>query len=358
MRVLLIAPRAPQRDGKGDAIRAAALLAALKRDHEVDLFVPEAAPSRRVLAAFFDLLSGRPAQVGFSMPRGAWANARKAAVRADVVVAVTVRAVRSPLEAPLIIDHVDALSLTWALRAQGPEGRARRLVARLEASRLRRWEARVASWAAGQLILCDQEVDALPEFPPALVVRPAIELQIPPEVQRDIDVVFTGNTRYPPNSQAALWLDRDILPALHAIRPTTRVVVAGRGADRLSLRNAQTMSDVPSIAAVLARSRVAIVPLMGLSTGAPNKALEAAACGAALVVTPWVNERLPLPARVATDARGLARETAALLSDESARVALAAKARTALTSYSVDRIADQLDAALQSARAAGRRPAP
>lgn len=348
MRVLLISPRAPQADGRGDAARAAAFIAALSRRHQVDVFVPRASNAARVRSAVWDLLSGRPAQIGFSMPGQAWAEALEAARQADVVVAITVRAVRGPVGVPLIVDHVDALSLNWALRARGPEGRARRLLARLEASRLRRWEHRVADWAAAQLVLSEQEVAALPELPPVVVVPLAVMISAPPEVSRDIDVVFTGNMWYPPNVEAAQWLDREITPALDALHPSARVVVAGRRADRLGLRNVETMSDVASISAVLARSRTAMVPLRGTGTGAPTKALEAAACGAALVVTPWVNERLPLPAAVAGDASGLAAEAAALLADEPARTRLAQRAQKALVPYSVERIGAQLLAVLES----------
>jgi hypothetical protein len=351
MKVVLIAPRAPQADGKGDAIRAATLRAALERNHEVDVFVPEAGTAHRVLAALWDLVLGRPAQVGFSMPRREWARAQQFAAPADIVIAITVRAVRGSLPTPLIIDHIDALSVNWALRASGPERWARRAVARLEANSLCRWEHRVARWAAGQLVLSEHEVAALPAHPPIRVVPQAVTFEAPPAAERDIDVVFTGNMRYPPNSHAALWLDREILPAVRSLHPGARVVVAGRGADRLALRTAETMSDVPSIPAVLARSRVAIVPLIGLGTGAPNKALEAAACGAALVVTPWMHERLPLPARVAPDAQGLACEVAALLADESARSAQAEEACSALGSYRVERIATELEAALYQATA-------
>jgi len=346
MKVLLISPRPPLRDGKGDSIRAVALLEALRLGHEVELFVPSAPLRKRLLAAVVDLLVGRPAQVGWSMPPVAWTQATRAAKNADVVVAITVRAVRGPLATALVIDHVDALSLNWAQRARGPEGLARRTVARIEAARLCRWESRVAGWALAQLVVTSQDGAHLPVSSPVHVVPHAVTNTIESCDDRDIDVVFTGNMRYPPNTEAALWLDREIAPALLSLCPSARVVVAGRGADRLQLNNVEVMSDVPSIPAVLARSRVAIVPMTDIGTGLPNKALEAAACGAALVVTPWLSERLQVPARLARDAAGLAAQTAALLADEPARLALADDARGALANYGTQQIAQQLDEVL------------
>jgi glycosyltransferase involved in cell wall biosynthesis len=355
MKVLLISPRAPQPDGKGDAIRSAVLQAGLQQDHDVEVWVPEPPTVQRMLAAAADLRAGRPAQVGFSMPPACWRDARAAASRADAAIAVTVRAVRGPLPVPLILDHVDALSLNWSLRANGPENRLRRAVARIEAQRLQRWEARVAGWAAAQLVVSEHEVSALPPSPSITVVPMAITFAVPPETRRDIDVVFTGNMRYPPNMDAAHWLDREITPALHRLEPATRVVVAGRDAARLPLRNVETMSDVTSIPAVLARSKVAIVPLTGSGTGVPNKVLEAAACGAALVVTPWVRERLPLPARVAADTGALASETVALLRNVRARSELVRQARAALGPYGVEEIRTRLNATIESATSAARR---
>jgi polysaccharide biosynthesis protein PslH len=352
MRLLVISPRAPRLDGKGDALRAAALIRALSERHEVEVFVPDASTLRRILSGFSDVLAGRPAQVGFSMPRGAWARAAEAAAQADIAIAITVRAIRGPLSVPLIVDHVDALALNWSRRAKGPESLPVRTVSRLEARRLHAWEARAASWAAGQISVSERDVASLPGSPPVHVIPHGVMFTVPADRPRDIDVVFTGNMRYPPNKQAALWLDREIVPALRNRRLSARVVVAGRGANRLPLANVELMSDVSSIPNILARSRVAIVPLTGLGTGVPNKVLEAAACGAALVVTAWVHERIPLPARVADTVEDLAAQTAGLLADEPARATLALQALTAAGRYDIKQIAHRLEQVLAEAATA------
>jgi hypothetical protein len=322
----------------------------------VEFFVSAASLPQRLVAAIGDLLTGSPAQVGFSMPKRQWARAAAAAARADVVIAITVRAVRGKLTTPTIIDHVDCLSLNWAQRARGPERAPRRMLARVEARRLKRWETRVATWAAVQTALTEQEASLLPQPPPTRVVPPLAPVQpARAESSRDIDVVFTGNMAYPPNRVAALWLDREITPMIRQRVPAARVVVAGRDAARLPLRNSETMSDVPSIAQILLRAKVAIAPLTDLGTGVPNKALEAATCGAALVMTPWIHERLPLPARVAGDANGLAAQTTRLLDDEAARAALATEARAALSGYGLEALSEQLAALLAEVTAGAQR---
>jgi hypothetical protein len=179
----------------------------------------------------------------------------------------------------------------------------------------------------------------------------------PAAAKREIDVVFTGNMRYPPNRRAALWLDREIAREIWRHRPGARIVVAGRAAATLRLRHTEAMSDVPSIPDVLARSRVAIVPLDGSGTGSPTKALEAAVCGAALVVTPWVNERVDLPAQVAADGPGLAAAAASLLSDEEARAALAAHASDVMQQRTVGAMRAQFEDAVMAAVSDSRGPA-
>src|SRR5438270_74965 len=84
----------------------------------------------RALAALADTVRGRPAQLGYTMTPATWRRAARAAADADVVIAITVRALRGPLPVPVVVDHVDALSLNWARRASGPEALPVRLLAR------------------------------------------------------------------------------------------------------------------------------------------------------------------------------------------------------------------------------------
>lgn len=356
MKVLVVSPSHPQPDGKGHAIRAAAISAALAQRHHVEVFVPAASRLQRVAAGLLDLLSGRPAQLGYSMRRHEWRRVLERAAAVDVVLAITVRMVRGPLPALLVVDHVDALSRNWRRRASGPEPLIVRLMARLEAMRLRKWEGRVAGWSCGQIAVSREEAEALPTSAPAHVLEHVALLEpLPLDGERDIDVVFTGFMRYPPNRQAAEWLDREIVPILRRLRADTRVVIAGRDANRLRLRNVEVMSDVASIPAVLARSRVALVPLTGLGTGVPTKVLEAVLCGAALVVTPWVRDQVALPCRVAGDAAGLAAETVDLLQDELARDELADRARAAIPADGLAATAARLESILASVKSEPRR---
>ena len=197
---------------------------------------------------------------------------------------------------------------------------------------------------------------------PSRSSRPGWTTSIPAwagEQDRPIDVVLSGNMRYPPNRRAAQMLDREILPALRERIAGVRVVVAGRGADRLRLEHVEVMSDVPDMFAVLRRAKVAVAPLE-LGTGSPNKVLEAAACGAAIVSSPWAAARFGIAARTAGDAPGYCAALYELLSDPAARAALVAASQPAVDRHRAQVLARRVEALLLAAvedrRRRGERP--
>lgn len=341
-------PIAPAFDGKGPAWRAAWLLAALADTHDVSSHVVVASGRQRTIGALGALLRGRPAEVGWFMPSQAWRDALRATDGTDVMIAVTVRVVGGPVAVPLVVDHIDALSVNLAGRSRGPEPLPVRVAAAIEARLMKRWERRIASWSAAQFAICDADAAALAQPPRALVVGPVAPIGADPRGPRSIDVVLTGNMSYPPNREAAEWLDREVAPRIRASHPEAVILVAGRAADRLKLTYAQAVADVPSVLELLADSRVAVAPLRGIGTGIPIKMLEAAAAGAALVVSPWAHARLPLPARVADSASEMAARVVELLDDEPARSGLAGEASAALAGYGLPTLRSELELVLRA----------
>jgi Glycosyl transferases group 1 len=327
MKVLVLSPRIPADDGKGDQLRAAQLIRALAADHAVAVMSPAAGVTllARATGALGALLCGQPLQVGWMMPGRAWSAARRRAAGADVVVAVTVRALRGPLPVPVILDHVDALSLNMRRRASGPEPVALRLAARAEAALLGRWERRLARWVDVQAAISAADAAQLPSPPEVHVLPNSVALaggEPPGDGARDIDVILTGNMAYPPNADAARWLSEEIAPALWRRQPDASVWVVGRDAGRLKLDDRiEVRADVPDVAAYLRRARVALAPLR-IGTGAPNKVLEAMAAGAAVVATPSAVTPFAASAdafATADDAEALAALAARLLAEEGLR---------------------------------------
>jgi glycosyltransferase involved in cell wall biosynthesis len=369
LRVLVLSPRVPADGGKGDQLRALQVIRALAVAHSVEVLTTgagEAATSgarlivRRVTAlarltgALGAVLRGQPVQVGWMTPGPLWRAARRRAAAADVIVAVTVRALRGPLPAPVILDHVDALSVNMRRRAGGPESIAVRLLARAEAVLLRRWERRLARSVAVQAAISPVDAAQLPVPPRVHVVPNSVAVGEPvAEAGRDIDVVLTGNMAYPPNADAARWLSDEIAPALWRTRPRASVWVVGRDASRLTLDSRiRVAADVPAVAPYLRRARVALAPLR-IGTGAPNKVLEAMAAGAAVVATPAAVAPFDLAADAfvtGADAEALAAAADRLLGDEQGRRGLAVRARQLVDGYSADAQRERLEALVAEAR--------
>jgi polysaccharide biosynthesis protein PslH len=373
MRVLLISPRLPSRGGKGDQLRAFQFARALAELHQIEVVSSRtgALPSRgeaelaqfatlhlqavpraeRVLGALTAFLRGQPGQVGWMTPQRTWQLVRQRAADCDVVLAMTVRAVRGGLPVPLVLDHVDALSLNMRRRSAGPEPRIVRLAARIEATLLRRWERRMSRLATAQLAISPIDARALP--PGVNVLPNSVDFPEPAAArERDIDVIFTGNMAYPPNADAVRWLSDAVAPALWRVRPEAAVWAVGRDARHLALDSRiRIASDVPDLAEYLGRAKVAIAPLR-LATGSPNKVLEAMAAGAAVVATPAAVAPFAFPADAfvaAATAETLAAAVAGLLEHRVRRQQLVDRARGLVVGYGSEPQADRLMAILAAA---------
>jgi glycosyltransferase involved in cell wall biosynthesis len=377
VRLLLITVRFPEPHGKGDQVRSFHQLRHLAERHDVTVATPGRASTPKAEAAVHELahvvplpggrasrassavralMRGQPAQVGWMMPNAAWRQLERLALDHVVVLANTVRAVRGPVGRPLVIDHVDALSLNMKRRAGGPESRPVRWFARAESKRLERWERQVAEWAAAQVATSREDASWLPPQPPVDVLPSGYDH--PGEVgdgpgERSIDVIFTGSMAYPPNRMAAEWLCSEILPLVRARRPGTSAWIVGRRADTLALDGVEVASDVDDLLDYLRRAKVAVAPLRaGAGTGTPNKVLEAAASGAALVTTSWVTDRFAIEIEAADDAQSIADTVCDLLDDPAARAANVAAALEMVARYKTPTIVERLEQILERAAAA------
>jgi glycosyltransferase involved in cell wall biosynthesis len=377
MKLLIVCPRFPEYGHKGDQLRTRQLLELLAPGHELHVVtggrpshheavrelrqlarvtLVEAGPLARGLSALEQLGRGRPAEVGWMSPRRLRVAARSWAESCDAVIASTARVVTGPLPAPLILDHIDALSANLRERAELERHVIVRCAARIEARLLARHERLAARWATAQITVSDTDAAMLPRVPAPVVIPHAVFETIEASQlrttsaapTRDIDVIFTGNMNYPPNRDAACWLATEITPELRRLRPGTRVMIAGRFAHRLSLDGIDVASDVPDLSYLLRRTRVAIVPLRS-GTGVPNKLLEAAAAGTAIVATPRAASAAGIAVMTADGAASLAAAVAELLADEAARTALAARALADLATRSPAVIAARLQNVLEAA---------
>jgi polysaccharide biosynthesis protein PslH len=361
VRILLVSARAPKLDGKGDQIRAAQLLADLPASDELVLIRPDTAERcdverradvhrfavsypRRVLSTVLALTRGRPLQAGWFGPQTCVRLACDLAPTVDLVVFVTARTWCDGVTKPRVVDHVDALSLN-ARRRGAASSPILRPVWRYEGWALRRLELRIAAAARAQIVTAPEDAAALagtPEVIPTAAPDMPEHAAEPHPDGRDIDVIFTGNMRYPPNRDAARWLVDEIGPALRAKRNDTRIAVVGRDADRVARADqVEVISDVPSLADYIRRAKVAVAPIRH-GTGVSTKVMEATVEGAAVVATPSATSGIALPADAFSAATGTAdfvREITALLDDPQLRSKRVARAREHLAAISRPEVA-------------------
>jgi len=381
MKIALLSARYPEAGQKGDQLRGWAIVRWLTERHEISVLttsapsgpgaareleaiatvhVHEPSHGERARAGLAMLLRGQPAQVGWMMPDAAWSEAKRVAAAADVVLVCTARSVRGPLPAPMVLDHVDAMSLNMRRRANGVEPPPVRLAAALEARLMRRWERRVASWVTAQAVTSAEDAAELPAHPPMALVPAGFDGEVfvePPGHVRDLDLIFTGNMAYPPNRDAAEWLAQEVMPRVRDRLPGVRAAIVGRNATRLRLTGMALFSDVPDLGEYLRRAKVAAAPLRS-GTGSPNKVLEAAAHGAALVTTPWVAEHFGLSCPTADTPDAFAAEVIGLLEDDARRALRLAADRAVLERYSGEALARSIEEQLLAASSPAHRDNP
>lgn len=209
-----------------------------------------------------------------------------------------------------------ALQLSQTLNtkrmARNERGRLKRLIYRMEAVLMGRYEARV--W---------QEFNRVVLIGPADVaaVREQCRIHGQPEIDNwiygahgtDTDkyvparpsdivpgrVIFSGSMLYPPNIQAVLWFVAHVWPTVKVRIPSATFVVQGRdpapaiveldGQDGISVTG-----TVPDVGVLIRSAQVCVNPMLAAG-GMQNKLIEYMACNKAVVATSVANEGIMAP---------------------------------------------------------------
>ncbi|MCP4641305.1 MAG: glycosyltransferase, partial [bacterium] len=300
---------------KGDKLRAWHFIRALSQAHQVTLLtylrseqerqlVPDVERVCRVVTVPFEdtrqllgLRRGLRSRVPFQVLLYESSDMKRAVTEllpdVDVVHLNTLRMMGNlppDCTTPLVVDFIDALSATYAKQETPPP---LGWFYKAEARRLRACECTLATRATFSTAVSEEDARRL--SPVVSVVPHAVDTDVfsppTPDTERK-GIVFTGNLRYPPNVEAAVWFVRNVFPKVRARVPETSLRLVGaqpaRAVQSLAGDGVEVTGFVPSVAEELRRAAVAVAPVRS-GSGVKTKVLEAMACGTPVVATPEAN---------------------------------------------------------------------
>jgi glycosyltransferase involved in cell wall biosynthesis len=407
MRVLLVVPVPPQADGAGAIpVLLHAELLGLAQRHEVTLVTavgdePGEAEAARRLEGEVEIHVAdrrrpppgsrrrrRQLRMATRWARGGWAWRtvwfadpgiqrildRLGAERSFDVVAVEDSAMsvfRYPQGVPTVFTHHEVLRprpLDW--HAGAPRNWPSWAFGELDWRRWARFQP--AAWRRFDRVqvFSQRDADAVAELAPDVAPRLRVNpfgLALPPRANpaREVagTILFVGAFAHPPNRDAAIWLAREILPAVLARQPEARLRIVGSAppAEVRALAGAQVevVADAPSVLPHLEEAAVVMAPVR-TGGGMRMKVLQAMAAGKAVVTTSRGTEGYTgfgaePPLEVADGEAEIAAATAALLADDARRLALGERARDfAELHHSPEAWAERLTVVYEEAREGGR----
>jgi glycosyltransferase involved in cell wall biosynthesis len=187
-----------------------------------------------------------------------------------------------------------------------------------------------------------RDAEAIAELAPEAAPRVRVDpfgLVLPPVAdpvrQAAGTMLFVGAFHHPPNRDAALWLAREILPAVRERFPAARLRIVGSGPPpevrALAGPAVEVVADAPSVLPHTEEAAVVMAPVR-TGGGMRMKVLQAMAAGKAVVTTPRGTEGYTgfgeePPLAVGDSTGEIAAATAALLEDDEGRLALGERAR-------------------------------
>ncbi len=197
-------------------------------------------------------------------------------------------------ELPRILDMTDSIHLHYARMPTitfQPHG----LATRVERSRLQKYESAVCSWFDNVLLTSPLDIDWLRRWHPGsnlTLIPTGIETSDFPFHEGPYDpnrITFVGKLDYLPNTDAATYFAREILPRVKQAVPKAEFVVVGWNPPlpvrRLArIPSVRVLANVPDVRPELAKSAVSVAP-MRFGAGIQVKVLESLALGTPTVVT-------------------------------------------------------------------------
>ena len=317
MNILFLCPRWPFPIRKGDQLIAFHRLRTLSLNHKITLvaFSNKLPPQEDIdaIAPFCEsmhLIRTRPFeraiklfQKGFNRKKPLQVSAFDASDaegvvrhlcssgKFDVIHAFLLRV------APYVVDYservvlelIDSMQLNFEKQISGRQPLWRRLLAREEASRLRKYEPELAGKFRHVTIVAERDKQRLANKD-ILVLPNGVEMTPNSTIQRvPKRIIFSGNMAYHANSEAAIWFVRNVWPIIRAREPEAEFRIVGISPTKevralAAVPGVTVTGEVPSLAAELSAASIAVAPMKS-GSGIQNKVLEAMSCRLPVIVT-------------------------------------------------------------------------
>jgi sugar transferase (PEP-CTERM/EpsH1 system associated) len=201
-----------------------------------------------------------------------------------------------PAPAPLIVDFVDCDSQKFSQYAER-SGFFRRWVYEREARTVADGERSLGRRAALSFAVTEHDARELTRGDGGFtveVVPNGVEVRDAPASQDQDEscehkpfALFVGTMDYPPNSDAAAYFARDILPLVRKAHPNLKFVVVGRDPDRrvrdlANIPGVVVKGTVPDVFQYFRNAEVSVAPFR-ISQGFHNKIAESLAVGTPVI---------------------------------------------------------------------------
>lgn len=194
------------------------------------------------------------------------------------------------------LDYMDTLSMGIKRRIE-LQPLYKKWLFKMEAKRLAKYEREIFDYFEHATIISEQDKKLIqhPESKSIVCIPNGIDdsfFNFNP-IQKDVELVFTGNMSYPPNIEASKYLSEHILPKLQ----NCKLLISGSSPTQVvkeianSNPNIELTGWVDDIRDSYARGKIFVAPMF-IGTGMQNKLLEAMAMGLPCVTTSLANDAI------------------------------------------------------------------
>lgn len=256
---------------------------------------------QKIWGAGTKLFTRKPIQVGYFHHYSIQSKINKLLqkIKPDHIYCQLIRSseyVKNYHDCPKTIDFMDAFSKGVERRSKNARG-IRKFIFESEYKRLMNYENAIFEYFERHTIISQQDKNYIfhKNRDQIKVIPNGVDdsfLQFNENLNKDTDIVFTGNMSYPPNVTAAQFIAVEILPLLP---DKTRVKIAGSSPSkevlRLGSNQVEITGFVEDIKVAYCSAEIFVAPMF-LGTGLQNKLLESMALGIPCVTTSMANNAL------------------------------------------------------------------